>query len=253
MINPLNNYSGGGLRPVMDSAGELTDDVCLAMGYYPEGTVLGQVLGTGTDVNEVQTITPSGTISGGTFALVFDGLSTTPLAFNAPNATIQAALEALPNVGPGGIVVAGGLFNAIATTYTFSAQLGGKRQTPLGVNSLLTGGGGVTVTVTTPGKSAAGYWGGYNDAASGASAGLATAKRILQYATRVDGQGKHYGGSDLGADHNAFLRAVPAYIAGTFLTSQLVGLDANAVTDLGRIIAGDVASIAAPTTIIRLP
>jgi len=251
VINPINTYSGGGLREVYDSAGALTDDVSLAAGkFYPQGTVLGQILGTGTAVNEVQTITPTA-VTAGTYQLVLDGYSTTPLAFNANNAAVQAALEALPNVGVGGIVVGGGPQNSAATTYTFSNQLGGLHTALLQVNaSALTG--SMAVALTTLGKSATGYWDSYNDTQSGQFAGLATAKRLLQYDSRVSADGKIYGGADLGADNNAFLRAAPAYFAGTFKTSDLVGLDANGVADLGKLIAGDTSSLGATTTILRM-
>ncbi|KAJ0394096.1 hypothetical protein P43SY_010109 [Pythium insidiosum] len=59
-------------------------------------------------VNEVQVvrISTSGTaLTGGTFVLGFDGLATTPIAWNADAATLQSALEALPSIGAGGVQV----------------------------------------------------------------------------------------------------------------------------------------------------
>lgn len=92
----LDTYSGGGINPAQDEAGAITQAVTLAAAkYFPQGTVLGQILGSGSDVNEVQTLTGTGTISGGTYIIVYDGQMTTALAFNANAATIQAALEAL--------------------------------------------------------------------------------------------------------------------------------------------------------------
>jgi hypothetical protein len=56
-----------------------------------------------TYVNEIQTIT--GTPSA-TFGLTYNGANTTvSLSTTASAAQIQAALEALPNVGTGGVVV----------------------------------------------------------------------------------------------------------------------------------------------------
>lgn len=78
----------------------------------------------GTD--EVQTLTIGGTPTGGTFKLAFGGYTTGAIAWSATNATlianIQAALDALPNVGTNGIVAAVGTMTAgIGTaTLTFS-------------------------------------------------------------------------------------------------------------------------------------
>lgn len=51
------------------------------------------------------TLTPSGTISGGTYTITFSGQTTSALAWDASNATIQAALEALSNIAPGDVVL----------------------------------------------------------------------------------------------------------------------------------------------------
>ncbi|GLE03448.1 hypothetical protein PINS_up012350 [Pythium insidiosum] len=59
-------------------------------------------------VNEVQVVRVSTTgtaLSGGTFSLGFDGLVTTPIAWNANDAALQSALEALPSIGTGGVIV----------------------------------------------------------------------------------------------------------------------------------------------------
>src|SRR6185436_15715861 len=73
-------------------------------------------------VNEVQTITIGGTPSGGTFVLSFDGFQTTAITWVAVNATllasIDAALEALPNIGTGGVTTAAGTLTAGIGTLT---------------------------------------------------------------------------------------------------------------------------------------
>lgn len=102
--------------------------------------------------NEIQTITKSGTVSGGTFTIAVNGEVTTAIAFGANNATVLAALEALPNVGTGGIAVGGGPVNTTPITLTFLKQFAGQNM-PLVVvdSSLLTGGGTYVPTETTPG------------------------------------------------------------------------------------------------------
>src|SRR5512139_4020356 len=79
--------------------------------------------------NEVQTLTIGGTPTGGTFKLAFDGHTSGPITWSATNATllanIQAALDAMANVGTNGIVAAAGtLTNGIGTiTLTFGGNL----------------------------------------------------------------------------------------------------------------------------------
>jgi hypothetical protein len=46
--------------------------------------------------------------TGGTYALEFEGEATGPLPFDADAATVEAALEALPAIAPGGVTVSGG-------------------------------------------------------------------------------------------------------------------------------------------------
>ena len=83
--------------------------------------------------DEVQTETV--TASGGDRTLEFMGHVTAPLAYNANAGTIQAALEALPNVAPGDITVAG----AGPYTYTFAGAYA-KTDVPL----IVVGTGGLT-------------------------------------------------------------------------------------------------------------
>lgn len=108
------------------------------------------VVGQASNVNEVQTETMGGT--GGTRALTVvnpvTGVSakTAAIAFDANAAAIQAALEALPNVDPGDIVVSGtGPF-----VYTFSGLNFKNANVALIVidNTLLTGGSSVMVQTT---------------------------------------------------------------------------------------------------------
>lgn len=105
---------------------------------------------------EVQTITFGGTPTGGTFTLSLDGFATAPIAWSAVNATlvanIDAALEALPQIGAGGAVTAVG--TAVAGIGTITVTLATKRviSTLVVVTNALTGAGAsVAVAKTTPG------------------------------------------------------------------------------------------------------
>jgi hypothetical protein len=134
-----------------------------------EGTGRGRPLlnagapSAGTD--EVQTLTIGGTPTGGTFQLAFAGFITAPIAWSATNATllanIDAALEALPTIGPGGVVTAAGTLTAgIGTiTITFSGGNLTKLAVPtitVAANNLTGSTPTLAVAETTPGVTATG-------------------------------------------------------------------------------------------------
>jgi hypothetical protein len=86
-----------------------------------------------------------------------------------------------------------------------------------------------------------GVYKAYNDANND---GSQTAKAIAQYDMQIDANGLitlSSVGSTAGGESGEKLRAAPAYVSGTFKTTDLTGLDAAAVTDLGRLIQGTVA------------
>lgn len=106
----------------------------------------------GTDA--VQDIDITGVPTGGTFKLAFDGFVTADIAFDADNAAVEAAIEALPNVGAGGFTVAGTNPNFAGT---FGANLAKKLVPVITLyENALTGGTSpsVTITDTTPGVDA---------------------------------------------------------------------------------------------------
>jgi hypothetical protein len=252
MLTPINIYSGGGLQAI-NGDGQTDAIVLPASKLLTQGTVLGQVEGTGTAVAEVQTLAKTGTVSGGTFAMVYDGETTTAISGTSTAAQVQAALEALPSIGTGGVTCSGGPVGTNDVVITFAGALAGLAQPLITLISAVTGGGSIAISRTTAGKPAGGYWDAYSDAASGSFAGLATARRILQYNCRTDSQGRIYFGTEKGAgDNGSFGRSAPAYHAGTFRGSELTGLDAAGVTDLGRLISGSTSTLTASTTHLRL-
>lgn len=93
-----------------------------------------------TSTNEVQSITTTGTPTGGSFTLNFEGVVSGAIAFNAAAAAIQTTLQAMSNIGTGNVICAGGPLPA-AVTCTFQGDLAGQNlgQFALGTNSL-TGG-----------------------------------------------------------------------------------------------------------------
>lgn len=107
-------------------------------------------------VDEIQSVAISGTPTGGTFTLTFNGQTTAGLAFNIANAALQTALEGLSTIGSGNVVVAGGTFPGNAKTVKFTGALSGKNvATLIGNGASLTGGTtpAVAVTVVTEGFS----------------------------------------------------------------------------------------------------
>jgi hypothetical protein len=108
--------------------------------------------------NEVQTVTITGTPTGGTFTLTFAAQTTTPIAFNATAATVRAALEALSSLDVGDITVTGSAGGP--WTVTFNPALGNvPAMTADGTG--LTGGTTPTVVVATTTQGVAGDQTGY--------------------------------------------------------------------------------------------
>jgi hypothetical protein len=100
----------------------------------------------GPDTAEVQTVTITGTPTGGTFTLTFSGRTTDAIAYNATAATVQTALRNLPNVGAAGVTVTGGPGPGTAWVVTFAATGDVPQMTATGS---FTGGTTPAVAVTT--------------------------------------------------------------------------------------------------------
>ena len=116
----------------------------------------------GAGTSEVQTLTIGGTPTGGTFKLAFDGQTTEPITWSATDATlvanIDAALEALTNIGTSGVTVADStLTSGIGdATITFGGNLAKLAVNTITVaNNSLTGTAPTLAVVeTTPGVTA---------------------------------------------------------------------------------------------------
>jgi len=241
-------FTNQGLVPTMYPEKALTDAVRMAPGSYAAGTVMGRVPGT-TAVNDVQTITITGTPTGGSVRYNFNGQVTAAIAWNAAAAAVQTAFEALSNIGAGNVAVTGGPGPGTPWVLTFQGTAAGLWQPLITLYSnSLTGGTTPTSTIahTTPGVAAGGYWTAYND---GASDGSEVARALCQYQTTVNEQGRHTVG---GGEFGEFSMNAPVYICGYFRTADLTGLDANGVADLGRLITGTTSTLSSTGTIISL-
>lgn len=247
MLNPTRRYTGSGLIPCKDVPFALTDNVPLPPGFQGlAGTVLGQQEATGASANEVQTLTAAGAIEGGVFALVAaDGAVSTKIPWNATAAQAQQALESV--YGAGNVIASGGPFPGAVLTVTFQGMLAAMPQPLLKVISGLTGAGaGVTIARTTAGQSPTGYFGLYNAANVD---GTETARCVLQFDTVVDPFGKvTFGQQGSGDDNGCKDYQAPAWFRGIFKTSELIGLDEPAISQLGRLLVGNASQLNLPTT-----
>lgn len=83
-------------------------------------------------------------------------------------------------------------------------------------------------------KTADGKWYAYNNANAD---GTEVARGIAMYDFTTDASGKVTIANETGVTYDS----APVYLAGTFRTTELTGLDAAGVTDLGRLVAGSLA------------
>lgn len=103
--------------------------------------------------NEVQTITITGTPTGGTFTLTYAAQTTGAIPYNATALQVQSALEALSNIGAGDVACSGGPLPGTGIAVTFQETLGGTNVAAMTATPSLTGGTtpAVVVTETTAG------------------------------------------------------------------------------------------------------
>jgi hypothetical protein len=100
------------------------------------------------DTNEVQTVTITGSPTGGTFTLTFGGQTTGAIAYNAAASAVQTALEALSTIGVGNVVVSGSAGGPY--TVNFVNDLGNTNVAAMTASGAsLTGGTSPGVTIAT--------------------------------------------------------------------------------------------------------
>jgi len=110
--------------------------------------------GTSASTNEVQTLTITGTPTGGTFTISYDGQTTATIAYNANAAAVQSALEALSNIEVGDVTCGGGALPGTPVTITFTGNLAGRNVSLMTADGAgLTGGSTPTaaIALTTAG------------------------------------------------------------------------------------------------------
>ena len=229
--------------------GSLTGNSASAITLATAGTSSNQ--GTSTLLG----VTIGGTSLGGTFTLTYGGVTSAAIAYNATNAQVQAALDAMSSLGVGSAIVLPATASTLgASGGTFLVQFAGAKAqavttTMTGSNAGLTG-SSPTVTITTiiagVAPTSVGLWKAYS---AGATDGSQFAKAILEFDAATDSSGNiTLGYASGGGDKQQFAigNTVSAFVSGTFRSEDLyrgpgVGtIDTNALTSgLGRLIEGD--------------
>ena len=142
-VEPPTNKGDG---PWSTGAEWEVDACALALNY---ANALCSEVGT----NEVQTVTITGTPTGGTFTLTFFDQTTTAIARNATNTTVQNALIALSNIDTGDVTVTGGPGPGTPWVVTFAGKWAAENVPQMTATGSFTGGTApaIAVTTTTPG------------------------------------------------------------------------------------------------------
>ena len=143
--------TGGGGVDSLDGGGGYNTDVETNDGRFVlTGDASSATLDMDQGTDQVVTVKLTGTVTGGTFTLTYDGNTTDPIANDANAQIVQASLAALTNIGSDNITVqqpqAGGPW-----TVEFVGNLGGESLPVLTATNVDLAGGGVTATVTTQG------------------------------------------------------------------------------------------------------
>jgi hypothetical protein len=239
---PINVYSGQKLMPC-----QYPDEAQMTAVLLPPGSTIarGTVLGELSAQNEIQRIDIVNA-GGGTFTATI-GANTTPAQpYNVTAAALQTALRALASVGGANITVsgnpAGSLGPGSAGQYvvTYIGTMAGAAQPLITLASSLTGNNPLAFVerLRAGGASAAGVYSPY---ASGNTDGSQVAKVLAMYDTNVDAAGNVTLSTlptQFGDDHGGMELSAPVWVSGWFRCEDLVGLDATAIGNLGRLVEG---------------
>jgi hypothetical protein len=144
----------------------------------------GQVVNRIVAAAQVQTVTVTGTPTGGTFTLQgirYDtgATGTAVIPYNATAAVAQPLLDAI--FGAGNTTVGGGALPGAALTVTFNGVWGNGQQVMTVPTTAFIGGAtpAATVAITTPGNTSGGLWGPYDPAATDGRQTLSRADTVL--------------------------------------------------------------------------
>lgn len=237
MKTAMNTFTYSRLEPIWPGDGRTFAAAFAANQSLKKGTILGQI--NSGPASEEQTLSITGAPTGGTFTLTFSGQTTSPLAYNAAAAQVQAALESLSSVGSGNVLGGGGALPGTPVTLTFRGDLANQPQPLIVVSASLTGGTSPAADVSqTAAGVAYGKWAAYG---SSNSDGTQIPRGILAIDVATDPAGRTtYGSTPIGGEHGEMYPSAPVYYKGEFRALDLVGLDSNALDGFARLISGSV-------------
>lgn len=139
-------------RPPFIAYGAPYGGTCIGQGTYTDHStgkpVRYEISMQVTATNEVQTLSITGSPTGGTFTLTFGGHTTTSLNYNAAASDVQSALVALSSIGAGNVLCAGGTLPGTPVTITFQGTLANTDPGLITHTDSLTGGTSPAVVIT---------------------------------------------------------------------------------------------------------
>lgn len=204
---------------------------------YSAGAILGELIGN----NEVQTVTITGSPSGGNFTLTFGGQTTANIAHNATAATVQSSLEALSTIGTGNVSVSGSAGGPY--TVTFQNDLGYTNVAAMTTANTFTGGTSPASAVATTTAGSAGTPGTFSLYSSTATNGAQLPKCILRFAVATDASGNHVLGDTSSGQVQDTTSTVPAYFGGYFSFADVPTITETILTAMnGTIVSGSIAA-----------
>ncbi len=247
MLAPIKRFNNKWLRPAIAPQEARTTVVRLPAGDYPMGLVLGEATNAAA-LPDIQTVTVTGTPTGGQFTLMLGGIRIGPINYSSTAGTLQTNAQAAFDasaLGAGTVAVSASSGTSFTATFQGQAlNIDPGALTP--GNNSLTGGTSPNFSVarTQIGNAAGGYAKAY---AAGNSDGTQNPRYVLQYPVTVNAFGGHAvaGSAALALQTNA-----PAYYSGHFYCSELAGLDQNALDKLGRLVQG--ATLSSAGSILRI-
>lgn len=99
--------------------------------------------------DEVQQVAITGSPTGGSFTLTWNGDTTAAIAYNATAAQVQSALAALVNIGNGNVACTGGPLPSSPISVEWLGTLADANQPAMTFTNSLTGGAAPTPVITT--------------------------------------------------------------------------------------------------------
>jgi hypothetical protein len=200
--------------------------------------------------NEVQKVELVGTYTAGTWQAIVDlgggDETTAAINYDATAADVRTALEGLPSISPGDVVVTGGPGPDSAWFVTWTGAFAASEVNPIRVDGTnLVGNGDVTVETTTPGttksdeivqftyEATAGTYtlsyGGETTSSIAYNASTSTIRSALQALPTIGGGNVQvYGGKSTAADRWSFWLVFSGDLAGTNVGD--VGIDVSGLT-----------------------